>query len=129
MEPPFRPEEILKVLEKHGVTFVVIGGFAAIVHGSPENTSDVDITPEQSRENLDRLSAALDELNARIRTDAVEGGLPFSHSGDSLRGMTVLNMITDLGNLDMASLPAGTRGYEDLKRDARTMVIAAHGPT
>lgn len=123
MEPPFKPEEILRILEKHGVDFIVVGGFAAIMHGSPENTNDIDIAPEQSRENLERLSAALDELNARIRTEAVEGGMPFAHSGESLAGVTVLNMVTDLGALDVTSMPAGTHGYRDLTRDATTMII------
>jgi len=114
----FSPQEILRVLEKHGVSFVVIGGIAATLHGSPHATSDIDITPERGRKNLERLSAALDELHARIRVAGEPGGFPFSHNWESLQRMEVLNLVTDAGDLDLSFVPSGTRGYEDLRRDA-----------
>ena len=84
MAPEFRPDRILRVLEQHDVRFVLIGGLAATAHGSPQVTNDVDITPERSRENLHRLSAALKELGARIRTAAEPEGFPFDHDAESL---------------------------------------------
>ena len=65
--------------------FVLIGGLAALAQGSPFPTEDVDVTPETSPENLDKLSAALRALGARIRTHGVEGGLAFDHDGESAR--------------------------------------------
>jgi hypothetical protein len=118
MPGEFRPEEILRILEKHRVQYVVIGGIAATLHGSPHVTTDIDITPERGVKNLQRLSAALTELNARIRVEGEPEGFKFNHDADSLAWMEVLNLITDWGALDLSFTPAGTRGYSDLRRDA-----------
>ena len=60
---------IVGVLHAHGVTFIVIGGFAIQLHRVEglARTSDIDVTPERSRQNLERLAEALTELQARLR--------------------------------------------------------------
>lgn len=115
---PFEPLPIIRALRDHGVDFVVIGGYAAFLHSSPFLTSDVDITPEQSAENLDRLSAALKSLGARVRTAADPDGLPFAHTGASLGDVGVWSLVTDHGDLDISFVPNGTNGFDDLVRDA-----------
>ena len=65
-EAEFQPEQMFQVLEEHGVRFVLIGGFAAVIHGSPYVTTDIDLVPEGSLENLGRLSGALRAMNARV---------------------------------------------------------------
>jgi hypothetical protein len=76
---PFHPAEIVEVLGRHGVEYVAIGAFAALAQGAPiPATADIDVTPRTTAKNLVRLSAALDELDARIRTEAIPEGLPFS---------------------------------------------------
>jgi hypothetical protein len=85
VDPPLNAAAIVEVLNRHGVDFVVIGAFAAIAQQAPiPATRDIDLTPGTTADNLNRLSAALKELGAQIRTDAVEGGLPFDHDGQSL---------------------------------------------
>lgn len=64
----FDPVGICRVLAEERVEFVVVGGFAAVVHGSPIPTHDIDIVPDRSTANLDRVANALRRLNARIRT-------------------------------------------------------------
>ena len=118
MPGEFRPDEILRVLEKHEVRYVIIGGLAATIHGSAHVTTDIDITPELGSKNLDRLSSALTELNARIRTSSETEGLPFEHDGRSLARAQIWNLTTDAGDLDLALMPAGTQGYSDLDREA-----------
>lgn len=108
---------IVEVLKRHGVSYVLIGGFAAVVHGSPIPTNDLDITPKTDRENFGRLSAALTELDARLRADGVEP-LPVSHSAESLAAAQIWNLTTTYGDLDISLQPSGTRGYDDLRRDA-----------
>jgi hypothetical protein len=120
----FDPEKMLEILARHRVDHVLIGGYAAILQASPFLTHDIDVTPEMSRENLDRLSGALTELNARVRTDGVEGGLPFAHTGSSLADAAVWDLITDYGDLDISFVPNGTTGFTDLNRDAIEMTIA-----
>lgn len=113
MSSEFRPEELLRVLNEHKVRYVLIGGLAATLYGSMSPTFDVDITPEMSAENLARLSAALRDLDARVRVDGVPDGLPFSHDAASLSGITTLNLVTRYGALDIASQPAGIIRFED----------------
>src|SRR5437870_2564581 len=80
---------------RHGVRSVLIGGFAAVIHGSPYVTTDVDVVPSGEEENLGRLSEALKELHARVWTSFEPGGVPFDHSASSLAGVRVWNLITE----------------------------------
>jgi len=118
----FAPEEIVGVLASHGVAFVLIGGFAAWVQGSPIPTEDVDIVPAADRDNYARLSAALTELDAHVRAEGVEPQ-PFSHDADSLAAARIWNLTTKFGDLDITAQPAGTQGYADLRRDALTITL------
>ena len=121
--PDFKPAEILGVLERHGVEYVLIGGLAAIFHGAPHLTTDADIVPAEGRSNLERLSAALKELGAKIRVVGEPEGIPFGHDGESLGRVRIWNLVTDLGHLDITFTPTGTRGYDDLRRDVRWMKL------
>lgn len=122
-EPELAPERILAVLQEHGVRFVLVGGFAAVIHGSPYLTTDVDVVPEWSRGNLERLSAALGAMHARVWTASEPQGLAFNHDAASLGGAEMWNLVTDHGRLDVTFVPSGTAGYEDLARDAVHLVI------
>jgi len=109
---------LFEVLHRHEVAYVLIGGLAAVFHGSPFPTEDADITPQNDRPNLARLAAALRELNARIRTEAVPEGLPLACDAEGLAAVQTWNLQTDAGDLDLAFQPSGTQGYSDLRRDA-----------
>lgn len=117
-ESSFDAEPILRILEHHEVRFVVIGGMAAIFHGSPLLTEDLDITPDHDRANLARLSNALRELDAKVRAVELDEPLPFSHDAESLGAVRVWNLSTPYGDLDISFTPTGTQGYADLRRDA-----------
>jgi hypothetical protein len=119
----FRPHEILRVLDEHRVRYVLIGGLAAVLYGAAQVTTDVDVVPEDAQANLERLSAALRELDARIRTSGEPQGIPFDHSAASLGRVRIWNLQTSKGDLDITFQPSGTRGYEDLRRDVVTMEI------
>lgn len=121
--PAFVPQDILAALDRGGVKYVLIGGLAAILHGAPHLTTDVDIVPEDGLRNLERLSAVLRELNARIRVVGEDQGVPFGHDAESLRRVRIWNLVTDLGDLDITFEPSGTRGYEDLSRDVVPMQV------
>lgn len=117
----YAPGRILATLARHGVEFVLIGGVAAALNGSPLVTFDVDITPRRTSDNLERLSAALDELGARLRTADAPEGLAFAHDGRSIGDAAIWNLTTVAGDLDLSFVPAGTQGFDDLRRDAITM--------
>jgi len=114
----FKPEKIFETLQRHRLRYVIIGGVAATLHGSPLPTRDADICPERSEENLVRLAAALREIGARIRTEDAPNGLTFSCDAAFLRQMHLLNLTTRFGDLDLSFEPSGTQGYGDLDRHA-----------
>lgn len=118
---PFRPDLILEILVRHEVEFVLIGGMAAVAHGSPHLTHDVDVCHKVERSNLERLSAALVELDARIRVLEDDEPLPFDRSPSFLERCQVWNLATRLGDLDLSCAPTGTTGYDDLRQDADDM--------
>jgi hypothetical protein len=115
---PLDPERIVTVLAGHDVRYVLIGALAARLQGFPRLTADADITPDRSRDNLVKLAAALEELEARVYTESVPEGLSFDCSAETLARAELWNLVTSAGRLDIAFLPAGTKGYEDLARGA-----------
>jgi hypothetical protein len=125
MTQPLNAAAIVDVLNRHHVRFVVIGAFAAITQRAPiPATRDIDLTPDSSPENLSRLSEALKELGARIRTDAVDEGLPFDHDGRSLAASSVWNLICPFGEFDISFVPSGIAGgYEELAVAAHRMRV------
>jgi hypothetical protein len=114
---------MLEVLHRNKVAYILIGGLAAVYHGSPFPTEDADITPETDRRNLDKLATALRELNARVRTESEPSGLPFRCDGEALSAAKTWNLTTDAGDLDVTFTPSGTRGYRDLRRDAARVYL------
>lgn len=117
-EPSYDPLRVLECLHRHGVEFVLIGGVAAVVHGSPLATFDTDITPRRSADNLHRLATALRALNARIRTSAEP--VVFPVDSEFLAAQPhMLNLTTDAGDLDLTFTPAGfPKGFTQLRPDA-----------
>lgn len=115
-EPSFQPVSILHVLLDHGVHFVMIGGLAASVRGSPVITGDIDICHARDRPNLERLAAALRALEARLRGAPPE--VPFRLDARSLEAGDHFTFVTRLGSLDCLGTPAGTDGFADIDASA-----------
>jgi hypothetical protein len=120
---PLQAEEIFACLDRHGVRYVLIGGLAAVLHGSPLPTVDADICPSVDPENLARLAAALAELDARIRTPDSPEGIPFPRDAAFLGNVALLNLVTKYGDLDLSFQPAGTGGFSDLQTRAIDVTI------
>jgi transcriptional regulator with XRE-family HTH domain len=107
----FDPYELLASLQARNVAFVVVGAFARAVHGTRERTNGIDITPSMRDENLERLGAVLADLDAH-RTDRKP--LDLSRSAGP-----VVELKTRAGELKLVPEPAGTRGWDDLRRRAQ----------
>ena len=103
----YDPLAALGVLNRFGVRFVVIGGVAGRLWGSPTLTNDVDICYERSQDNLERLAAALVDLDARLR--GVDENVPFLLDAETLKRGQNFTFTTSLGPLDVLGLPAGIR--------------------
>ncbi len=108
----FDPYALLQALERQRVTYILIGALGRVIHGSGEVTDGLDIVPSTRGENLRRLGLTLEELNAR-RPDGKKPELE-----RDLVGRGVLELQTDAGELKIVPEPAGTRGYDDLRRRA-----------
>ena len=123
-EPAERLALIAAALARRGVKFVTIGGWAAQVqdYNLGYETEDIDFTPQRDLDNLDRLSAALKDLGARIWTRN-EGSFVFDHNGESLGNASVWNLICEYGRFDLSFEPAAMGGYEGLIPTARKVFI------
>ena len=119
----FRPWEIMRILNEEDVHYLVIGGIAAVLHGSSLPTQDVDILPLRDAGNLDRLGRALTRMGAQIRTTQDPVATPID--GPFLNAMPLmLNLVTKFGDLDLAFDPAGPRtGFNDWNANATALDI------
>jgi hypothetical protein len=124
MTQALRLEPLLKALIDHEVAFIIVGGFAVVAHGYVRATKDVDICPAPSDENLERLAAALAELEAEpLGLDDFapeEFDLRPDHEGLQLGGNWTLR--TKFGRLDILQhikgLGGDEGGWKELSRRA-----------
>lgn len=119
----FDPEQMLRALSKRRVRYILVGATAARLQGFPRITADADITPARDPENLKRLATALRDLSARVYTESIPEGLPFSCDAETLSRASLWNLVTDAGRLDLVFTPSGTEGYDDLSRSAITYEV------
>jgi hypothetical protein len=109
----FDPYGLLQALDRNGVSYIVIGGFARIVQGAEEMTYGLDVVPSTRPENLRRLDAALREIDAKQLN-----GRSVTIDETTITAQRVLQLQTERGELKIVPEPAGTRGYDDLRRAA-----------
>jgi hypothetical protein len=123
--PDVDVDAILAALDDHAVDYIVIGGFAAELYDvAIPPTRDIDITPEMSRDNLERLAAALNDLDAAYRVvDGPSGGLevPGGVTAEALSPMITVTFVTSAGPFDICLRPEGTGGFADLVRGRREL--------
>jgi hypothetical protein len=103
-------QRILELLDEHGVEFIVVGGVAAVLHGAPVTTFDIDTLVKIDADNADKLLAALTALDARYR----------DHSGsvrptkeDVMAGGHLL-LMTNAGPLDVLGFIGQNRRYDEV---------------
>jgi hypothetical protein len=120
---PFDPVGILETLLRHRVRFVVIGGIAGRLLGSPTVTNDLDVCYARDRKNLRSLSEALLELEAVLR--GAPSGLPFRPDVPTLEAGDHFTFVTTAGNLDCIGTPKGSEGFVDLIAGSTVMRIGA----
>jgi hypothetical protein len=119
--PPFEPLGALRALARGDVAFVLIGGIAARLHGSPSITRDIDICYSRAADNVERLVEVLVSLNARLR--GVDEDVPFLLDARTLLAGANFTFVTDVGDVDVLALPAGVEGYEELEANAERVEL------
>lgn len=120
----FQPEAVIELLGSHQVEYVLIGGLAAITHGAPLVTQDIDICYARDRTNLERLADALRAVHADLR--GAEPGLPFRLDARTLANGDSFTFTTDVGWLDILATPSGVSGYDELARTADAYQLWGH---
>lgn len=111
----------LQTLAKHEVEFVLVGGGAVVAHGSSLMTQDLDILYRVEPENVRRLLAAFEELDAYVYGDPRRLRFGFDHLNNHGHHLTE----TRAGRIDALG-SIGKKGdirYEDLARDAITLAV------
>jgi len=117
----FDPERLLRLLADHGVRFVLIGGWAAKLQGSPTVTADIDICYSRDVPNLQRLAAALGDVEVRLR--GIDDDVPFTLDARSLRAGDSFTLTTSIGDVDLIATPAGSGGFDALSASADTLEL------
>ena len=105
-------EALLEELQKGGVEFIVVGGAAAVLHGAPITTQDLDIVHRRTPENVARLLAVLRALDAEPRP--VRSGGAAMLNEQLFLGSGQLNLTTSLGPLDPLCVVGQGEGYDEL---------------
>lgn len=113
-------ERVLRTLVRHGVRFVLVGGVASLLHGSPLPTEDVDVTPERSADNLAALAAALRDLGAQWCVEGLDAGFPPVRpiAGADLEGKLSAALVTPAGFVDVVLVHSDGARFEQLVADA-----------
>ncbi len=107
----------MKTLADFGVEFVIVGGFASRIHGSPLNTNDLDICYSLEPRNLERLASALKEMNARLR--GAPDDVTFLLDAATLKAGDHFTFLTRFGALDILGTPSGSEGFKEMAKMAQ----------
>ena len=110
----FDPRKIIEAMNRHEVEYVVIGGFAATLHGCPEQTFDLDIIYRDTPDNRAHLLDALRDIGAQWDEPLTEA---------VLQRQPVFALNTKWGDLDILREAAGLSGFEDAEAHAETMTV------
>ncbi len=102
----------LQILGAAEVEYILVGGVAAIAHGSARQTLDIDIVYARSAENIDRLAKALASLRPYLR--GAPPGLPFRWDIETISQGLNFTLTTSLGDIDLLGEIVGGGGYEEL---------------
>lgn len=109
------PDAFFDALNAAGVDFVVVGGLAANVHGSQRVTKDVDIAYHTEANNLRRLCKAVNAMQPRMLVPGEPEGRPVTLTPDLLKRHPLLQLSTNVGEIDLLSSIAGFKSYGAIK--------------
>lgn len=118
-------DDLLGRLVDGGVDFIVIGGFAAVAHGSAHPTADLDVLYAREPANLARLASSLQPVRPYLR--GAPPGLPFELDADTLRRGMNFTLTTSLGDLDLLGEIPGVGTFEQAAANAVTVRVFGRG--
>lgn len=104
--------QLLKRLIENDVEFIVIGGVAAALHGSPMSTVDLDVCAPMTDQNVERIHAAMQGISPRFRMRPDKMRLWDEPS--RLHGLKNIYLSTDIGVIDILGELPGVGSYRDI---------------
>ena len=110
---------LIEALVAAKIEMIVVGGVAAVLHGAPVTTHDLDIVYSCNLDNLAHLQALLEQLDAIIREPGERERRP---TIEMLDGSGQLRLMTSLGPLDLLGKLHDGRDYEALQSSSVTLV-------
>jgi predicted nucleotidyltransferase len=116
---------LLKNLLEHEIDFVLIGGFAAVVHGSTLVTQDLDICTAITEEQIAKLREALKNLHPQHRMNP-KAKHSFLDYPKDLKGVNNIYLETDLGILDILSETQPAGSFTEIKSRAAEISLYGH---
>lgn len=114
----------LELLAQHRIQCVIIGGVAAVYHGTSDVTHDLDVCYARSPENLEALVTALNSVNAFLR--GAPRDIPFILDAETLRKGLNFTFDTDIGSLDLLGEIRGVGRFEDVIQDSEPAEMFGH---
>jgi hypothetical protein len=111
---------LLRVLVEHDVEFVVVGGVCAVIQGAPVSTFDLDVVPNRSADNVERLLQALASIDAQHRD---LGGRSIAPDAGRLSGPGHNLFMTRSGPIDVLGTIGRGRDYASLEPRSRPVDV------
>src|SRR5438105_3463504 len=97
--PPLEPERFLRAFLQADADFVVVGGFAVIIHGGEQLTKDIDFAVAHNRQNARAIASALAPFNPRPA--GFSSDLPFVWDEQMILNSSLLTLDTSIGRIDL----------------------------
>lgn len=118
-------KKLLETLLENKIDFVLIGGFAAVVHGSTLVTQDLDICMAMSDTNLENLRKILKDYDPWHRMNR-KARLSFLEHPKTTEGLNNIYLQTDLGILDILSETPPAGDFEAIKKNSIEIPLYGH---
>jgi hypothetical protein len=114
-------EAFVELFHAHGVEFIVIGGQAESLYGSPRITYDTDFCYRRTPENLDRLARALKELKPGLR--GAPPDVPVMLDAKALSLGCNYTFVTEHGDFDLLGQVDPIGSYEAIAPRAKPLLF------
>ena len=124
MTTPTKFRDLVGLLSAGYVEFILLGGVAAVLHGSAHLTFDLDILYRRTPDNLDKLARALQSIHPYLR--GAPPGLPFTLDADTLARGLNFTLTTRLGDLDLLGEVVGGGTYDALVGESVLATLEGH---
>lgn len=105
-------EETVRRFHKFEVRYILIGGWAASLHGSMRSTVDIDFVYCRSDDNIRRLVHCLADTQPYLR--GAPPGLPFRFDEPTIRAGLNFTLTASIGDIDLLGEVAGGGEYDQL---------------